>query len=92
MKEYFDAKMQPAPAQMSLELRGAAPTGFAPPPPQAELDAMRGTFLLGGAVQLLTAPAWNDEKQRWQALANVNGMLCVIQVGIKSNGIPCHGG
>lgn len=63
---------------------------FAPTPTQEDLDSFVGTehdyqYDLGKPlyVKYLTAPRWNEAKQRWQCLASVEGMMCVVEVYIN---------
>lgn len=60
-----------------------------PPLPSEEeqIKALQGTRLCDGRVELLTAPSW--EKDKWVALANVGGMLCVIEVSLGADLSKC---
>ena len=61
-------------------------------PTQNELDSFIGmeswyNYDLGKPfyVKYLTAPQWDDINQRWTCLANVEGMLCIIEVKITED-------
>lgn len=32
--------------------------------------------------ELLAEPKWNAQQGRWEALANIQGMLCIIEVSL----------
>ena len=59
-------------------------------PTDEDLEAMRGTFVGVSYrmnpekdIELLSAPKWNPTAERWEALANVGGALCLIEVTLK---------
>ena len=37
-------------------------------------------------ISLITGPKWNAKENRWEALANVEGALCLIEVKVRVDG------
>lgn len=56
---------------------------FLPNPTEEELAHFRGAIIPPG-VELLSAPYWNAKDMRWQALANVGGALCIVELNVRS--------
>jgi len=48
-----------------------------------QLDAVVGTYLLDGAIKILSRPKRYDLLDGFTCLANVNGALCVILVRLR---------
>lgn len=56
---------------------------FLPNPTEADLAHYKGAIIPPG-VELLAAPKWNATDNRWEALANVSGALCIIEVSVRA--------
>jgi hypothetical protein len=53
---------------------------------QSVIKHLQGRHLHDGQITLLTAPKWQNDK--WEALANVAGYLCIIEVSLRIDLAP----
>ena len=57
---------------------------FYPNPNEADLASYKGATIPPG-VTLIAAPKWNNVDNRWEALANVGGALCLVELSVKTS-------
>jgi hypothetical protein len=56
---------------------------FYPNPNESDLASYKGATIPPG-VTLINAPKWNVKDNRWEALANVGGALCIVELNVKT--------
>jgi hypothetical protein len=46
------------------------------------MSELKGAILRDGRVEIIEEPVFHEESQRWRALADVDGNLCVVELRV----------
>jgi len=52
---------------------------------EEELKTIVGQLFYDGEMEVLAVPKWNEEHQRWEALARVRDSLCIVEIKIHTS-------
>lgn len=53
-----------------------------PNPSKSDLECIVGRIDERNGVEYLSGPRWSEDNQWWTCLANVGGMLCLVEVRV----------